>query len=161
MTAAVAPAGPEAAPYEKLLGIVASAWDNVKVVPMDEDLADRMSRADVAALVAYGESIVMHPGLERDLGADVLAMAMAVVMKMTNRPGGEPGEIIAPQGWVIISSHRLPFDPSDVVGRMATVLARGVGRDVESASLEWALGEFGEDGNGTLTLAEPASGAAP
>jgi hypothetical protein len=161
MTAAVAQAGPEAPAYEKLLGMVASAWDNVKVVPMEEDLADGMSQADVAALVAYGESIVMHPGLEQGLAADVLAMAMAVLMKMTNKPGGEPGEIVAPQGWVISSSQRLPLDPGDVVGRMATVLARGVGRDVESASFEWALGEFGADGNGTLTLAEPASGAAP
>ena len=89
-----------------------------------------------AAIVSFGEHIVVRPGLVDDGSrADVLAMALIVAAVMGDRPAGHPCAITAPAGCVLISRVRVPRPTGP--GEVATLLARACGRDVESAAFEY------------------------
>jgi hypothetical protein len=95
-------------PLDRLLA-TAAAMDGVEVTFMDETLEDELD-AGTAALVAYGQHVILSPRMGDGQTADVLAMAIAVTCKMTNTPGcGGEGEIVAPVGWVAIRDERLPY----------------------------------------------------
>jgi len=59
-----------------------------------------------AAIVAFGERIVLEPGLGDGLRTDVLAMALIVAAVMGECPTGHPCAITAPGGIVLISDPR-------------------------------------------------------
>jgi hypothetical protein len=89
-----------------------------------------------AAIVSFGEHIVLRPGLvDDDPRADVLAMALIVAAVMGDRPDGHPCAITAPAGYVLVSRVRAPRPTGP--GELATLLARACGRDVESAAFEY------------------------
>jgi hypothetical protein len=96
---------------------------------------DRPWPADeTAAIVSFGEQIVLRPDLGEDgLRADVLAMALIVAAVMGDRDTGHPCAITAPAGYVLISRTRVPPLPAGP-GGLATLLARECGRDITSAA---------------------------
>ena len=97
---------------------------------------------DTAAVVICGASIALNPALESDdLRADVLAMALEIAAIMTNWDTGDPCEVYAPGGFVIISRHRVPA-PETGPGALATAVARKCGRDTASAAFEFYVPEF-------------------
>lgn len=93
---------------------------------------------DTAALVSFGEHIVLGPDLDDDgLRADVLAMALIVATVMGDRDTGHPCAITAPAGYVLISRTRMPPLPPGP-GELATLLARECGRDITSAAFGYS-----------------------
>jgi hypothetical protein len=88
------------------------------------------------AVVGFGQHIALKPGLDDDLRADVLAMALIVAAVMSDRAVGHPCAITAPSGFVLISGTRLP-PPASAPGQLATLLARACGRDTESAAFDY------------------------
>lgn len=133
-------------PFERLLA-TADAMDGVEVGVMPDDTAGEPDGPDPAAYAAYGKHIFLAPDLCTSLAADVLAMAIAVINKMTNMPDAPgDGNIVAPAGWVAISRERLPYDAANVAGRWATEIARRCGRDVASASFRWTVLDSIPDG---------------
>jgi hypothetical protein len=89
-----------------------------------------------AAIVGFGEHIALQPGLDDELRADVLAMALIVAAVMGDRATGHPCAITAPGGFVLISRTRLP-PPAAGPGQLATLLARTCGRDTTSAAFDY------------------------
>jgi hypothetical protein len=97
---------------------------------------------DPAAVVVCGAAIAINPALEGDdLRADVLAMALEIAAIMTNRETGDPGEIYAPGGFVVITRNRVPA-PQTGPGSLATLIARKCGRDTASAVFEYYVPAF-------------------
>jgi hypothetical protein len=91
---------------------------------------------DTAAIVSFGEHIILGPDLSDDgLRADVLAMALIVAAVMGDRDTGHPCAITAPAGYVLISRVRVPLPPGP--GELATLLARECGRTITSAAFEY------------------------
>ena len=98
--------------------------------------------SDTAAIVADGNLIALNGALADDgLRADVLAMALEVATVMTDRPGGRRGAIYAPDGFVVITAHRVRL-PIAGTGRFATVMARQAGADTASAAFQYYVPEF-------------------
>jgi hypothetical protein len=94
---------------------------------------------NVAAIVSFGEHIVLGPDLgDRSLRADVLAMALIVAAVMGDRETDHPCALTAPTGYVLISRIRVP-SPSPGPGELATLLARKCGRDTDSAAFEYSV----------------------
>jgi hypothetical protein len=94
---------------------------------------------DTAAIVSFGEHIALGPGLGDDgLRGDVLAMALIVAAVMGDCETGHPYAITAPAGYVLISRTRVPPRPPGP-GELATLLARGCGRDIASAAFEYSV----------------------
>jgi hypothetical protein len=91
----------------------------------------------LAAIVGFGERVVLGPGLDDDERADVLAMALIATAVMGDQPAGHPCAITAPGGVVLISRNRVP-DPGLGPGMLATRLVRACGRDAASAAFEYA-----------------------
>ena len=92
---------------------------------------------DTAAVVVCGAAIALNPGLESDdLRADVLALALEIAAIMTNCETGDPGEVYAPGGFVVITRKRVPA-PATGPGAFATLIARKCGRDTASAAFEF------------------------
>jgi hypothetical protein len=84
--------------------------------------------AGTAAIVCFGERIVLGPDLDDDgLRADVLAMALIVAAVMGDRGTDHPCAITAPAGIVHVSRARVrrPAGP----GELAILLARACGRE--------------------------------
>jgi hypothetical protein len=97
---------------------------------------------DTAAVVVCGATIALNPAIEcDDLRADVLAMALEIAAVMTNRETGDPGEVYAPGGFVVITRHRVPA-PETGPGALATAVARRCGRDTASAAFEFSVPRF-------------------
>jgi hypothetical protein len=94
---------------------------------------------DTAAVVVCGAAIALNPALEGDdLRADALAMALEIAAVMTSRRTGEPGEVYAPGGFVVITRNRVPA-PTTGPGALATLIARKCGRDTASAAFEFSV----------------------
>jgi hypothetical protein len=92
--------------------------------------------------VVCGATIALNPALEDDdLRADVLAMALEIAAVMTSRATGEPGEVYAPGGFVVITRNRIPA-PETGPGAFATLVARRCGRDTVSAAFEYYVPAF-------------------
>jgi len=110
---------------------------------------------DTAAVVVCGAAVALNPGLESDdLRADVLALALEIAAIMTNCKTGDPGEIYAPGGFVVITRNRVPA-PRTGPGSLATLIARRCGRDTASAVFGYYVPAFescfptlAEDGQG-------------
>ena len=97
---------------------------------------------DTAAVVVCGATIALNPAIESDdLRADVLAMALEIAAIMTNRKTSDPGEVYAPGGFVLITTHRIPA-PETGPGALATAVARRCGRDTASAAFEFSVPHF-------------------
>jgi hypothetical protein len=97
---------------------------------------------DTAAVVVCGATIALNPAIEcDDLRADVLAMALEIAAVMTNRDTGDPGEVYAPGGFVLITRNRVP-PPGTGPGALATAVARRCGRDTTSATFEFSVPRF-------------------
>ena len=97
---------------------------------------------DIAAVVVCGATIALNPAIEcDDLRADVLAMGLEIAAVMTNRETGDPGEVYAPGGFVLIASNRVPA-PETGPGALATAVARRCGRDTASAAFEFSVPQF-------------------
>jgi hypothetical protein len=96
---------------------------------------------DTAAVVVCGAAIALNPGLESDgLRADVLALALEIAAVMTNCETGDPDEVYAPGGFVVITRNRVPA-PAAGPGAFATLIARKCGRDTASAAFEYYVPE--------------------
>jgi len=106
------------------------------ITVLDEAAADGWPDENTAAIVRFGEHIALKPGLDDDLRADVLAMALIVAAAMGERATGHPCAISAPDGVVVISRTRVAR-PRLGPGRVATLLARACGRDTGSAAFEY------------------------
>jgi hypothetical protein len=89
-----------------------------------------------AAVVSVGGIIALNPALGDELRADVLAMALGIATVMTGYPSGDPGEVYAPSGVVVITGNRIPA-PRAGPGAFATVIAQRCGRDTTSAAFEY------------------------
>ena len=97
---------------------------------------------DTAAIVADGKVIAMSAGLADDgLRADALAMALEIAAIMTNCDTGDPGEVYAPGGFVVITRRRVPA-PETGPGALATAVSRKCGRDTASAAFEFYVPAF-------------------
>jgi len=94
---------------------------------------------NVAAIVSFGEHIALGPDLGDDgLRGDVLAMALIVAAVMGDCETGHPCAITAPAGYVLIFRARVPaLSPGP--GELATLLARGCGREAGSAAFEYSV----------------------
>ena len=100
------------------------------------------SHDDTAAVVVCGATIALNPAIESDdLRADVLAMGLEIAAVMTNRQTSDPGEVYAPGGFVLITTHRIPA-PETGPGALATAVARRCGRDTASAAFEFYVPAF-------------------
>ena len=138
-------------PLARLYGTAMKLGIEVRDFPC-EDLA---GDDDTAAVVVCGATIALNPAIENDdLRADVLAMALEIAVVMTNRETGDPGEIYAPGGFVVITRNRVPA-PRTGPGSLATLIARRCGRDTASAvfgyyvpAFEFCFPPFTEDGQG-------------
>jgi len=125
-------------PLARLYGTAMTLGIEVRDLPDDGLPGDD----DTAAVVICGASIALNPALESDdLRADVLAMALEIAAIMTNCDTGDPGEVYAPGGFVIISRHRVPA-PETGPGALATAVARKCGRDTASAAFGFCVPEF-------------------
>jgi hypothetical protein len=78
----------------------------------DAAAASGWPEENTAAIVSFGQHIALKPGLDDDLRADVLAMALIVAAVMGDRPTGHRCAITAPDGLVVIS--RTPRGPAPV-----------------------------------------------
>jgi hypothetical protein len=96
----------------------------------------RWPEGNTAAIVSFGEHIVLKPGLDDSLRTDVLAMALIVAAVMGDCPTGHSCAITAPGGLVAICQTRIPR-PGSGPGELATLLARQCGRDTASAAFEY------------------------
>jgi len=124
-------------PLARLYGTAMTLGIEVRDYPGDGHAVD-----DTAAVVVCGAAIALNPDLEGDdLRADVLAMALEIAAVMTNRATGEPGEIHAPGGFVVITRNRIPA-PETGPGAFATLVARKCGRDTASAAFEFYVPAF-------------------
>jgi hypothetical protein len=100
---------------------------------------------DTAAIVSFGEYIVLGPDLDHEgLRADVLAMALIVAAVMGDRDTGHPCAVTAPAGYVLISRTRGPVLPTGP-GELATLLARACGRDIASAAFRYSAPDEPDD----------------
>ena len=100
---------------------------------------------DTAAIVSFGEHIVLGPDLDHEgLRADVLAMALIVAAVMGDRDTGHPCSVTAPAGYVLISRTRGPALPAGP-GELATLLARACGRDIASAAFGYSAPDEPDD----------------
>ena len=125
-------------PLARLYGTAMTLGIEVRDFPCDGLSADD----DTAAVVICGASITINPTLEGDdLRADVLAMALEVAAIMTNCDIGDPGEVYAPGGFVVITGRRVPA-PETGPGALATAVARKCGRDTASAAFEFYVPAF-------------------
>jgi hypothetical protein len=68
-------------------------------------------------------------------------MALEIAAIMTHRETGDPGEVYAPGGFVVITRHRVPA-PETGPGALATAVARRCGRDTASAAFEFSVPRF-------------------
>jgi hypothetical protein len=68
-------------------------------------------------------------------------MALEIAALMTNRETGDPGEVYAPGGFVLITRNRIP-PPEAGPGSFATEVARRCGRDTDSAAFEFSVPRF-------------------
>jgi hypothetical protein len=125
-------------PLARLYGTAMTLGIEVRDFPDDDLSADD----DTAAVVICGASIAVNPDLESDeLRADVLSMALEIAAIMTNCDTGDPGEIYAPGGFVVITRRRVP-EPETGPGALATAVARKCGRDTASAAFEFYVPAF-------------------
>jgi hypothetical protein len=125
-------------PLARLYGTAMKLGLEVRDIPCEGALGDD----DTAAVVVCGATIALNPAIESDdLRADVLAMALEITAVMTNRETGDPGEIYAPDGFVVITRHRVPA-PETGPGALATAVARRCGRDTASAAFEFSVPRF-------------------
>ena len=92
---------------------------------------------ETAAIVACGVCIALSPGLDDDLRADVLAMALAASYQMSVGETGRVGDITAAN--IVVISRTRVADPAQGPGKLATVIAREHGRDPESAAFEYTV----------------------
>jgi hypothetical protein len=92
---------------------------------------------ETAAIVACGVCIALSPGLDEDLRADVLAMALAASYQMSVGETGRAGDITAAN--IVVISRTRVADPSQGPGKLATVIAREHGRDTASAAFEYTV----------------------
>lgn len=128
-------------PLARLYGTAMKLGIEVRDLPGDGLSGDD----DTAAVVVCGATIALHPALEDDdLRADVLAMALEVTAVMTNRETGDPGEIYAPGGFVVITRNRVPA-PLTGPGAFATLIALRCGRETASAAFEFHVPVFEPD----------------
>jgi len=91
---------------------------------------------NTAAIVSFGERIVLDPGLDEGLRADVLAMALIVAAVMSDHPADHPCAITAPAGYVLVARTRAPGPGGP--GELATLLARACGRTGGSAAFAYS-----------------------
>jgi hypothetical protein len=125
-------------PLARLYGTAMTLGIEVRDFPCD----GLSAAGDTAAVVVCGASIAINPGLEGDdLRADVLAMALEIAAIMTNCDTGDPGEVYAPGGFVVITRRRVPA-PETGPGALATAVARQCGRDTASAAFEFHVPAF-------------------
>jgi len=125
-------------PLARLYGTAMILGYEVRDFPGDGLSADD----DTAAVVICGASIAINPALEGDdLRADVLAMALEIAAIMTNCDTGDPGEVYAPGGFVVITRRRVPA-PETGPGALATAVARKCGRDTASAAFGFYVPAF-------------------
>ena len=100
---------------------------------------------DTAAIVSFGEHIVLGPDLDDEgLRADVLAMALIVAAVMGDHDTGHPCAIAAPAGYVLISRTRGPARPAGP-GELATLLARACGRDTAHVAFRYSAPDEPDD----------------
>ena len=126
-------------PLARLYGTAMKLGIEVRDFPCEGDPGDD----DTAAVVVCGATIALNPAIENDdLRADVLAMALEIAAIMTNRETGDPGEIYAPGGFVVITRHRVVPAPETGPGALATAVARRCGRDTASAAFEFSVPRF-------------------
>jgi hypothetical protein len=93
---------------------------------------------DTAAFIACGVCIVLNPGLDDGLRADVLAMALALTYAMSPATPDHGGDITAASGFVLISRTR-ETAPVSALGVLATVIAHEHGHDSASAAFEYTV----------------------
>lgn len=125
-------------PLARLYGTAMALGIGVRDFPCDHLSADD----DTAAVVICGASIALNPALESDdLRADALAMALEIAAIMTNCDTGDPGEVYAPGGFVVITRRRVPA-PETGPGALATAVSRKCGRDTASAAFEFYVPAF-------------------
>ena len=125
-------------PLARLYGTAMKLGIEVRDFPCEGTPGDD----DTAAVVVCGATIALNPAIESDdLRADVLAMALEITAVMTNRETGDPGEVYAPGGFVVITRHRVPA-PETGPGALATAVARRCGRDTASAAFEFSVPRF-------------------
>jgi len=106
------------------------------ITVIDGAAAGQWPDENTAAIVSFGEHIVLKPGLDDGLRTDVLAMALIVAAVMSDCPTGHSCAITAPSGLVVICQTRIPR-PGSGPGKLATLLARKCGRDTASAAFEY------------------------
>jgi hypothetical protein len=63
-------------------------------------------------------------------------MALEIAAVMTIYDTGDPGEVYAPGGFVVITRKRVPA-PATGPGSFATLIARKCGRDTATAAFEF------------------------
>jgi hypothetical protein len=125
-------------PLARLYGTAMKLGIEIRDIPCEGAPGDD----DTAAVVVCGATIALNPAIEcDDLRADVLAMALEIAAIMTNRETGDPGEVYAPGGFVVITRHRVPA-PETGPGALATAGARRCGRDTASAAFEFSVPRF-------------------
>ena len=125
-------------PLARLYGTAMTLGIEVRDFPCDS----LSPRDNTAAVVICGASIAINPVLEGDdLRADVLAMALEITAIMTSCDTGDPGEVYAPGGFVVITRRRVPA-PETGPGALATAVARKCGRDTASAAFEFYIPAF-------------------
>ena len=125
-------------PLARLYGTAMQVGIEVRDFPCEGTPGDD----DTAAVVVCGATIALNPAIEcDDLRADVLAMALEIAAVMTNRETGDPGEVYAPGGFVLITRNRIP-PPEAGPGAFATAVARRCGRDTASAAFEFSVPRF-------------------
>ena len=125
-------------PLARLYGTAMTLGIEVRDFPYD----GRSSDEAAAAVVVCGASIAINPDLESDdLRADVLAMSLEIAAIMTNCDIGDPSEVYAPGGFVVITRRRVPA-PETGPGALATAVARKCGRDTASAAFEFYVPAF-------------------
>jgi hypothetical protein len=110
------------------------------ITVIDGAAAGRWPDENTAAIVSFGEHIVLKPGLDDGLRTDVLAMALIVAAVMSDCPTGHSCAITAPSGLVVICQTRIPR-PGSGPGKLATLLARKCGRATASAAFEYMTPE--------------------
>jgi hypothetical protein len=93
---------------------------------------------DTAAFIACGVCIAVNPGLDDDLRAEVLAMALALTHALGPGTAGHAGDITAAGVFALISRAR-EIPPVSALGLLATVIAHEHGHDTASAAFEYTL----------------------
>lgn len=127
---------PEAALADALARLHNTAT-RLGITVLDGAAADGMwPDESVAAVVAFGESIALQPGLDDGLRTDILAMALIVAAVMGDRPVGHSCAITAPGGLVLIS-RTCAAEAESGPGKLATLLVRKCGRNIASAAFDY------------------------